>query len=141
MNLIKSYIQSRGVGFYLACAAAVCAIVAMALYAVNTGDYTAAPVITLAVLGAIAVLAGAAYKTVFGILPSVAAGMLMCCLCMVIASQLGNISMLVTGVLLGDDIPPTFYAAAVFFLISVVCAAVCVFVSNQKEEKETVLIG
>lgn len=141
MSSVKSYVQSRGLGFYLACVAAVCAIIAMGLYVANTGDYTAAPVIVLAVIGAVVVLVGAAYKTVFGILPTVAAGMFLCCLCMVIASQLGNISMLVTGVLLGDDIPPTFYAAAVLFFVSVVCAAVCVFVSNQKEEKGTVLIG
>lgn len=138
MSSVKSYFQSRGLGFYLACIAAICAIAATVLYVVNTGDYTAAPVIALAVIGAIAVLIGAAYNTAFGIVPSVAAGMFVCCLCMVIASQLGNISMLVTGVLLGDEIPLTFYAAALLFLISAVCAAVCVFVSNQKKEKGTV---
>lgn len=132
---IADYFKSKAVGFYLALGAAVLGLIGMITYAVNVGEYILAPVLVLSLVAIAALVVTAVYNKLFGTLPIIACAMFVCCALFVLASQLGNIAMIVTGVFLGSDIPATFYVSLPMFAVAAVLSGIAVFMKQTKTQK------
>ena len=129
---MTKFIKSKTYSFYLNVVGILLTVLGLVLYLINHGDYSG-PWVTILSVIAIATGCMSFYKTLFGIMPMLAASSSIGSMLIVVISQGNNIAMSATGVKLGSDIPVSFYFSAVFYLIAVICFAITIYVKMAKD--------